>query len=185
MKRKKFLILGSIFAGVALVGGTFAAWAVTDATSSTVTFTKITGAVPAETPFILYGKEFGGQTATLSVATGETTAVSNNMLVGTLQPTDVTTENGDYTNFALSGGKFVKMSNGTVPANKAYLPILTSVISSSSRLSIVFNDETTGISEVKEVTNVRGEYYNLNGQRVENLKKGNLYIVNGKKILVK
>ena len=30
-----------------------------------------------------------------------------------------------------------------------------------------------------------GEVYNLNGQRVDNLKKGGLYIVNGKKVVIK
>ena len=57
----------------------------------------------------------------------------------------------------------------------------------ASRIAIVFDDEeTTGINAVE---NMKPEvednvYYNLNGQRVMNPGKG-LYIVNGKKVIIK
>lgn len=57
-------------------------------------------------------------------------------------------------------------------------------ITAGARLS--FFDETTGITTVidaKELNN-DGKVYNLNGQRVENAHKG-LYIVNGRKVVVK
>lgn len=57
-------------------------------------------------------------------------------------------------------------------------------ITAGARLS--FFDETTGITtviDVKELNN-DGKVYNLNGQRVENAHKG-LYIVNGRKVVVK
>ena len=45
--------------------------------------------------------------------------------------------------------------------------------------------ETTGINAVNgSELKVNGEYYNLNGQRVANPTKG-LYIVNGKKVVIK
>ena len=106
-----------------------------------------------------------------------------NLLEGTLAPTYVNSDDV-ITYFGLSNGKFVKMNAGTVPANKAFLPILTDEVP-SSRLNIVFNDETTGISTIENVQLTTDKYYNLNGQRVENPKKGNLYIVNGKKVLMK
>jgi len=169
----------------------YAAWIVTGVNGTTVNFTKITGAVPAETPFILYGQNYGGQTATLTVATGEVTPISGNMLKGTLEPTQVTTEmeiNGQsYTLYGLSNGEFQKINAGTIPANKAYLPILTSEApASGARLRIVFGGEATGIAENVIMRNVDNEnVYNLNGQRVSQPKKGGLYIVNGKKTLVK
>ena len=163
----------------------YAAWAVTAATNSTVTFSKITGAVPAETPFVLYGQNKKGETVSLPIATGETTAVTGNMLIGTLVDTSVTTVAGDYTNFGLSNGAFVKLSDGTVKANKAYLPILTSVVNATARLSIVFEDETTGISRIENgEKRMDNSVYNLQGQRVENPTKG-LFIVNGKKVVIK
>lgn len=169
----------------------YAAWIVTGVSGTTVNFMKITGAVPAETPFILYGQNYGGQTATLTVATGEVTQISGNMLKGTLEPTQVTTEmeiNGQsYTLYGLSNGEFQKINAGTIPANKAYLPILTSEApASDARLRIVFGGEATGIAENVIMRNVDNEnVYNLNGQRVSQPKKGGLYIVNGKKALVK
>ena len=51
-----------------------------------------------------------------------------------------------------------------------------------SRIKMAFDDETTGISGVN--FNVDGEYYNLNGLRVETPAKG-VYIKDGKKVVVK
>ena len=162
----------------------YAAYAVTATSGSSVTFSKIEGAVPAETPFILYGKEMGGEGVCLPITTGETTAVSGNMLRGTLAETAITTISGDYTNFGLSNGSFVKISDGTLPANKAYLPILTTNVPSNARLSIIFEDETTGICNVdSHMMNIE-DYYNLAGQKVAQPTKG-LYIVNGKKVIIK
>ncbi len=170
----------------------YAAWAVTGTNGTAVTFKKIEGAVPAGTPFILYGQNFGGETATLPIATGETTAVTGNMLKGTLAPTDVTTEmevdGVKCTLFGLSKGSFVKINPGTIAANKAYLPIPTTDVPSAARLAIVFSDETTGISETVQPTQHNDStVYDLQGRKVDSLQgsvKG-LYIVNGKKVLVK
>jgi hypothetical protein len=56
---------------------------------------------------------------------------------------------------------------------------------SASEFVLNFGDETTGINAVNgSEFKVNGEYYNLAGQRVANPTKG-LYIVNGKKVVVK
>ena len=45
--------------------------------------------------------------------------------------------------------------------------------------------ETTGVNEVRgQKEEVKGEVYNLAGQRVANPTKG-LYIVNGRKVVIK
>lgn len=44
--------------------------------------------------------------------------------------------------------------------------------------------ETTGIENIQRTTG-DDRYYNLNGQHVENLKKGQIYIKNNKKVVVK
>jgi len=77
---------------------------------------------------------------------------------------------------------FMKVKSGvTIPAGKAYLTIAGGNASDF----IGFGDEdVTGVNEVKVQKEVRGEYYNLNGQRVAQPTKG-LYIVNGKKVIVK
>ena len=152
----------------------------------TVLFEKITGPVPAGTPFILYGEGMGGTTVNLPVATGETTEVTGNALIGTLVPTEITTETGEFTNFGLSGGSFVKMNPGTIPANKAYLPVLTSYLPTSApALTIVFgDDETTGIGATLNDRENDNVIYDLSGRRVAQPTKG-IYIMNGKKVVIK
>jgi hypothetical protein len=78
-------------------------------------------------------------------------------------------------------GFYVVKTGVTVPAGKAYL-----VVSATAREFIGFADEeTTGIADVKrEVLNNNNQYYNLNGQRVAQPVKG-LYIINGKKTIIK
>lgn len=166
----------------------YAAWYVSAVEGANVTFSKIEGTVPANTPFILYNTAKAGKTVKLPIvaATTAPTALSGNHLKGTLVNTTVSTVEGEYTNFGLSGGSFVKMNNGTVKAHKAYLPILTSAVPSDARLNIVFEDDntTTGIQTMNNVHRTMDNVYNLNGQRVNNAKKG-LYIVNGKKVVIK
>ncbi len=47
-----------------------------------------------------------------------------------------------------------------------------------------FDNETTGIENIQRTAG-DDRYYNLNGQHVENLKKGQIYIKNNKKVVVK
>ena len=54
-------------------------------------------------------------------------------------------------------------------------------------MSIAFDDETTGVQELKnsKIDGLQtGVCYNLKGQRVSQPTKG-LYIVNGKKVIMK
>jgi len=68
----------------------------------------------------------------------------------------------------------------TVPAGKAYLV----AVGANAREFISFlEDETTGISLLENKKQMEN-CYNLNGQRVAAPAKG-LYIVNGKKIVIK
>ena len=71
-----------------------------------------------------------------------------------------------------------------IAANKAYLAVPEE--RASLARSFWFDEgETTSISEVRGLkSEVRGEYFNLNGQRVAQPSKG-LYIVNGKKVMFK
>ena len=158
------------------------AYIVKSVEGTNVTFLRITGTIKGGVPFILFGTN---EEHTLNFAANSTTVPDGNMLVGTLAPTYITATNGDYTNFGLKGDKFVKAANGVIKANKAYLPIETLALSSARALNIVFEDETTGISEMKTMKwNDNQSVYNLNGQKVENPTKG-LYIVNGKKVVIK
>ena len=77
---------------------------------------------------------------------------------------------------------FMKVKNGvTIPKGKAYLYIATPP---KSRDFIGFDDETTGIESVKQQAKADNQYFNIAGQRVAQPTKG-LYIVNGKKVIIK
>ena len=98
----------------------------------------------------------------------------------------VASEDGGKYNYVLGkhNGEvgFYKAGGMTVATNKAY--IQTSI--SSARIAIDFDEmDVTGISEIETMRNVGNEtFYNLNGQKVQNPTKG-LYIVNGKKVIIK
>ena len=157
------------------------AWIVTAANSSTgvVTFSQITGKAPAGTGMLLKG----GKSAevTLTSAKGKDD-LSGNLLIGTTSEFEVI-NNGDY--YGLSGNTFVPVNAGSVPAGKALLS--ASEVGSAARLSFVFEDDTTtGISTMHNSELImHNEVYNLNGQRVNDMKKGGLYIMNGKKVIMK
>ena len=154
------------------------AWYVSAVNDTEVTFSEITGSIAGGTPFILYGTP---STAVELDFASNASALTGNNLVGTLAPTWVATTVGNITNYGLSNGQFVKINSGVVKANKAYLP----VASSNARLNIVFDSESTGISTIESSAVVLGEgFYNLSGQRVEQPTRG-LYIVNGKKVVLK
>ena len=79
------------------------------------------------------------------------------------------------------GVGFYKLADGKkVPAGKAYLEI----VSSAPEFIAINGAEATGIKAVENSTIANGVYYNLAGQRVAQPTKG-LYIVNGKKVVIK
>lgn len=110
--------------------------------------------------------------------------VTGNLMAGSATATTAVAANAGY---ILKDGVFQPSSGGDLPAGKAYLNI---AVSSAPVLNLSFDDvtgdgNTTGVNDVRsKMEEGRGEFYNLNGQRVAQPTKG-LYIVNGKKYVVK
>lgn len=69
-----------------------------------------------------------------------------------------------------------------IAANKAYLAVPASV--AGARNGFAFGDDATGISNVNVNENVNGSVFDLQGRKVNKPGKG-LYIVNGKKVVIK
>jgi uncharacterized repeat protein (TIGR02543 family) len=156
----------------------FSAWQITSVMGNAINFAQITSMVEAGTGILVKGTP--GATVNLNILPVGGVKLGDNKLEGITEATAIESD----TYYGLSGNKFVKVNAGTVPAGKALLP--ASEISASAReLTFVFNDGTTGISSIEKVQLTNDKYYNLNGQRVENPKKGSLYIVNGKKVIMK
>ena len=158
-------------------------------TANEVELTKLNvTAIPHGAAVILKTTD-AGHSMTLTKTTGVAT-LGTNLLAVTNGTNNV---DGYRLGYGTIGGEdavgFFKYTTTTAPAaGIVYIDKDYVNISSHSRgLSISFaDDETTGINAVE---NINGEfnnavYYNLSGQRVANPSKG-LYIVNGKKVIIK
>ena len=153
---------------------------------TTVTFTELNQTVLANTGVLLQGE--ASESYKIPVVASGTAVTENAFLVnegGTTFTGDV-----DYYYFGLKKNTLTfgtfDPSSVAIPASKAYLKVLKSSIVGGARLNISFGDDnTTGVADVRsKMADVRGGYYNLSGQRVDQPQKG-LYIVNGKKVIVK
>lgn len=78
---------------------------------------------------------------------------------------------------AKNGGAF------KVKAGTAYLAVPASEANNAK--GFAFDGETTGIENVNMAANQSKTIYNLNGQRVSNMSQAGLYIVNGKKVVIR
>ena len=134
--------------------------------------------IPANTGIILEGS--GNVTIPLTTdatddITGNELLVSDGNVTGDGSTIYVLADGGNGVGF------YLLKSDKKVLAGKAYLE----VSGSNSHSFIGIGDDTTGIDEVSSKTEeVRSDYFDLQGRRVAQPIKG-LYIVNGKKVIVK
>ena len=134
-----------------------------------------------------------GAVASVNVPVLTTSAddVSGNELVGVTTSTLVAKTTGTKFNYILqsdgNGGIVFNMATtdgAYMPAGKAYLSTAFDASAGGARLSVVFADNTVDIDVMNRETTNDNRYYDLQGRRVAQPTKG-LYIVNGKKTLVK
>ena len=152
--------------------------------------------VPANTGVMVSAETYGDFKLIKSEEKG-TSVLENNRL----RPTGVNGITADGMNDANAdmAYKFYRltMHNGTklgfwwgaengaafaVAANKAYLAIPASV--AGARSGFAFGDDVTGISQIENGKLKIENYYDLQGRKVSKPGKG-LYIVNGKKVVIK
>ena len=142
------------------------------------------GVIPANTGVVLVA---GEGSHNFAITTTDATATS--ALVGTTAATYIAADAYVLSNGANGVGFYGAILNqqGNTAflnnSHKAYLPMTDGVNAAS--YSFRFEEGTTGISEVKgENGNVK-TIYDLTGRRVEAITAPGIYIVNGKKVLVK
>ncbi len=154
------------------------AYIVSAASETSATLTEVS-VIPANTPVIIYKDVDTDTEVTFEATEDDADDVSANKL--TYSDKAVTADGSQYilaNNESVVG--FYKAS-GTIAARKAYL----TQAAGANFISINFNGEATGISEVQSAEGrVQSGVYNIAGQRVAQPTKG-LYIVNGKKVVVK
>ncbi|MBQ7472181.1 MAG: InlB B-repeat-containing protein [Prevotella sp.] len=158
----------------------------------TTDYTKMEETVPANTGLLL--KAAQGSYNVLVVGASSTN-VSDNKLVGVLTDTGISATADGKTNFVLRstvqyGVGFYKVTahndgnpDFTVRANSAYLSV--ALADASRSFFEMPEDETTGLNEVRsKMSEVREGIYDMQGRKVAQPTKG-LYIVNGKKVVIK
>lgn len=143
-----------------------------------VTFTTADN-VAANTPFITVGAT--------EVAKDPGFTFSNKTIVAT--PASLgTTFQGTYKHLSDTSGKYGINKDGKFQGGSASTPCSAfraylTTIASTAR-SIEIDGDATGISKVS-LENPVQEIYNLNGVRVDKIGQKGIYIINGKKVIVK
>ena len=148
--------------------------------------TKLEGDIPAETGLIVKYKDGIQSTGCvyMEIADTDPEFTADNALTGTLETVAKPATGTVYTmqKPADSPLGFYNFTGANVKGGKAYLHV---VDSEAAPMGLVFDfgGETTGVESI-EVNTDNQVIYDLSGRRVAKAGKG-LYIINGKKVLVK
>ena len=167
-------------------------YTITSVGQEIATATELTVAA-ANTPLLV--KNNGEETMTIMLMPTDETAddvTAASEFVGTLEETTIAASTDDQANYAFNGLKFVMVRSALdIAANRAWLAIPTSTARS---ISIVFGD-ATGVNAVesgKFLDEPSGKaeqkvesFYDLSGRKVKSPTEKGVYIVNGKKVVIK
>ena len=134
---------------------------------------------PNETYQLRYTSEAGGDTP-------------GNKLVPVVESAHIEAVVGDYTNYMMQGGRFIKIKDEDesikMPAHRAYLPLLTTATSGAKSIVLLWDDDVvTGVETPEKVDYEPardGHVYSISGQRLSAPRKG-INIINGRKVIVK
>lgn len=151
--------------------------------NSQITLTKIEGnVVPMNTAVVLMSESVSGEVS-LKPALCTTKTTLDNKLSGTIE--DETVASGK-TVFGFTGKYenvgFYKWTGEKLPKGKAYLSLDNATAAQGFALN--FGDATSIGSVLTDQSTTAKTYYDLGGRRVSNPTKG-VYIVNGKKVIIK
>ena len=144
-----------------------------------VTLTPVEN-VPANTGVVLKG---AANTYNIPVIASSSTAKGD--LKGSATAAKTFDESYNYYYLAMKGAnaQFKKLISGSIAAGKAYLQLDKDT--PARELSVSFEEDVTAISSVElSQDKMQNEFFDLQGRRVAQPTKG-LYIVNGKKIIIK
>ena len=155
-----------------------------------VTKVAVEGVIPANTGVLL---ENAGN-FTFKKAAKDAAAIATNLLAGTLTDTEIAKEEGNSYYILADGDEGIGFYNPVLgedktkfnnAANKAYLVVPESVAPEVACYSFRFGEGTTGIEEITDNRVQSTVIYDLTGRRVEAITAPGIYVVNGKKVLVK
>ena len=152
------------------------------ATANVVELTALEATkIPAATPVILKTSDTNFEMTLTKVTSAD--GLGDNLLTATDG-----THDADGYRLGYKGGigvAFFKYTATAPAAGIVYIDATNIKTSSGAPEFLLIGSEATGVNDVRsKMEEVRGEYFNLNGQRVAQPTKG-LYIVNGHKVVIK
>jgi hypothetical protein len=165
-------------------------YSVKSVTNTEVELTAELSVIAAEMPYFIYNDNDTEVEVSIIVSSEDADNVDydSEHFKGTLVDKTFTGEDMQAADhYVLSGGSsFVWVKDaGTLAAGKCWIELVPSSAAHARRLSIVHEGETTGISTVKTTVDTKdAAVYDLQGRRVMQPTKG-LFIVNGKKVVIK
>ena len=141
-------------------------------------------AMPSNTPMLVYNKSNETKVILLIPCAEPDMAITvAPEFQGTLTGTTIAASTEGPTNYALNGKAFVFVKNAIeVGPNKAWLSISNS---NARAINLVFDSEATGIKTTDCTDYTDSVWYDLNGRKVAAPSKKGIYIMNGKKVVVK
>ena len=146
--------------------------------------------IPANTPTLVYNSGNDQQTVKLKVTTDAVNLTVDyvEQFKGTAKKHEFTADDMDAADYyALSGGKaFAPVKGaGTLGANKCWLQFPKQQTPGARQISLVFDNEATGIQTSKFTKETNSEWYTIDGRKVTAPTKKGVYIQNGKKVVVR
>ena len=170
----------------------FKLYTVSSVSGDKATLSDAVDAMPKNTPMLVYNSTNETKTVLLIPCDEPDLAITvADQFLGTLTDktfTDADMAAADY--YVCNGKQFVKVRGaGTLGANKAYLQFVTNQQQSAPQYISISGDlgeGTTRIDNLNVNDNENGEWYDLNGRKLNGkpAQKG-IYIKNGKKVVVR
>ena len=161
-------------------------YTISSVSTTAATLSSEIAIAPANTPILVYN---GGQEAKTVLLIPTVDAADNvqaaTAFKGTLTETTIPASTSTQNNYAFNGKQFVWVKEALpVAANKCWLEIPNSA-NAAPAMTIVFG-EATGIGVIDKGQRTSGDWYDLNGRKLEGrpTKKG-VYINNGRKVVIK
>ena len=162
-------------------------YTVSEVTATEAVLSEKIDVMPKRTPMLIYNESTDAQTVLL-IPTADVAPLTDvaDEFKGTAVEKTVSAEEVAATNFYVltDQNQFVWVKDaGTIAANRCWLEIAPSQAAGARRL--VFGS-TTGVDAISLKDITTGDWYDLNGRKLNGMptKKG-VYILNGKKVVVK
>ena len=161
------------------------AYIVKSVTGNSVVVDEVTY-IPQHEGVLLTYEEVAPEGAIFAEAYTGATQEFANLLLGCSEATAVETLTADGSSiYVLYNDEFVKTTKGSIKPFRCYLELGAEVAAAEGRLSIVEDNDVTALKLVNsEERIVNSEVYDLQGRKVNQPAKG-LYILNGKKVVIK